>query len=240
MWRTVIVLACSSAGALAVALSLLELRAVQPSATGAITGTVRFLGKVPPDKDIPVTDGGMIKHNDLVVDPKTKGLRYVVLMLENAPAQPKIKQAKPVVVDQREWIFIPRVVAVRHGQAVRFENSDLANHSVMSASTVPANQINVIAAPGQPVEHVFEVQKLPVQIGCSIHAWMRAWVFVIPHPWFAVTDSQGNFQIADVPPGKYTLWLRHPDTNRQERREITVEPGKKVNLSIEWKEVQAK
>jgi plastocyanin len=220
--------------AAAAIVNCVELRAVQPSTAGEITGIVRFVGKVPPDKEILVTDGGKIKHNDLVVDPKTKGLRYVVVMLENAPAQPKLKKAKPAIVDQREWIFIPRVVAVQHGQAVRFENSDLANHSVMSASPVEANQINVIAAPGQPIEHVFEVQKLPVQIGCAIHAWMRAWVYVVPHPWFAVTDTQGNFRIADVPPGKHTIWLRHADTNRQERREITVEAGKKLSLSIEW------
>src|SRR5437867_3832938 len=91
---------------------------------GIIKGRVSFTGKLLPAKDIVITDVRTIQHNDLVVDPKTKGLRYVMAMLENAPIQPKLKQAKPVLVDQRDMIFVPRVVAVQHGQAVRFGNSD--------------------------------------------------------------------------------------------------------------------
>ena len=60
----------------------------------------------------------------------------------------------------------------------RFENNDLCNHSVMAASTLPANQFNIVAAPNQPYEHLFEPQKHPVQVGCALHPWMRALVVV--------------------------------------------------------------
>jgi plastocyanin len=207
------------------------------TATGTITGVVRYTGKVPPPKKIMTTDGGEIQHNDLVVDPKNKGLRYVVAILENAPARAKVQKAKPVLVDQRAMIFTPRVVAVQHGQAVRFENSDLCNHSVMASSTSKANQFNLFVTPGRPYTHVFELQKHPVQIGCSLHSWMRAWVFVVPHPWFAVTDAKGKFYVEKVPPGKYTLWLRHPDTGHQQRRPLEVKAGKTTQLNIEWKKI---
>lgn len=208
-----------------------------PSALGAVHGQVRFTGDVPAPKKIMTTDGGTILHNDLVVDPKTKGLRFVVAVLENAPAQPKVAKAQPVLVDQRDMIFLPRVVAVQHGQAVRFENNDLCNHSVMASSTVAANQFNTFVTATTPFEQVFEPQKRPVQIGCSLHPWMRAWVYVVPHPWFGVSDRLGQFKMERVPPGKYTLWLRHADSGQQVRQDVEVQAGKTTEIKIEWQKM---
>jgi len=225
----------------AICLSLLLGSCMMPASAqqradfATIKGHVRFVGKVPPPKKILTTDGGTLLHSDLVVDPKTKGLRHVVVVLENAPAQPKEKKASTVLIDQRDMLFLPRVVAIRSGQKVRFENNDLCNHSVMASSIVSANQFNVVAASNQPYEHVFEPQKLPVQIGCSFHPWMRAWVYVVPHPWFAVTDAEGKFNIERVPPGKYSVWLRHADSGIQERQQVQVEAGKTAELKIEWR-----
>src|SRR4051794_40996401 len=100
-------------------------------APGTITGVVRFTGTVPPPKEVVTTDGTTIRHHELLVDSKTRGLRYVVASLEDAPARPKLRDAEPVLVDQKDMRFVPRVVAVQHGQPVRFDNSDLCNHSVM-------------------------------------------------------------------------------------------------------------
>jgi plastocyanin len=211
-----------------------------PPATGTITGTARFTGKMPPAKKVTTTDGAVIEHNDLVVEPKSKGLRYVFVQLEGAPAQPKVKKAEPVVVDQRDMLFVPRVVAVRHGQAVRFDNSDLCNHSVQAVSTLAANQFNKFTAPNNPLEHVFEVQKKPVVIGCALHGWMRAWVYVVPHPWFAVSDPEGRFRLGDVPAGKHLLSFVHPDSGLQERKEVTVETGQTATISVEWTKLDAK
>ena len=216
-----------------VGLGMMPAAPPQQADIGTIEGQVRFTGNVPPPKRILTTDGGTLLHSDLVVDPKTKGLRHVVVVLENAPAQPKAK-GNALLVDQRDMLFLPRVVAIQHGQKVRFENNDLCNHSVMAASTVPANQFNIVAAPNQPYEHVFEPQKHPVQIGCALHAWMRAWVYVVPHPWFAISDVQGKFKIERIPPGKHTVWLRHADSGKQERQQVQVEAGKTAELNVEW------
>jgi len=207
---------------------------------GSISGVVRFTGESPPAKKITTSDGGTIVHNDLVVDAKSKGLRDVVAIFDNAPAQPKVRNARPVVVDQREMIFVPRVVAVQHGQAVSFDNSDMFNHSVMANSKVAANRFNIFVSPGKPYEHVFEVQPRPIPIGCSLHSWMRAWVYVVPHPWFAVSNEQGRFEIKTVPPGKYTLSLHHADTGMREEREVEVTAGKSVEIAVEWRKVEGK
>ncbi|OAI50417.1 hypothetical protein AYO44_17780 [Planctomycetaceae bacterium SCGC AG-212-F19] len=219
---------------------LLASLAAEPPATGTITGVVRFTGKVPQPKLITTTDGLQIKHNDLVVDAKTKGLRWVAVVLEDAPAQEKVAKAEPVIVDQKDMIFMPRVVPVRHGQPVRFENSDQFNHSVQAISTLPANQFNQFVGANQPVTHTFEYQPRPVMIGCTLHGWMRAWVFVVKHPWFAVTEADGAFCMTNVPAGKYTLLLTHPDTGLQERRMVVVEVGKTATVTVEWEKVERK
>ena len=69
---------------------------------------------------------------------------------------------------------------------------------------------------------------------------MTAWVFVAPHPWIAVTDEKGAFTIKDVPPGKYTLWLYHPDTRLEERKPVEVKAGQKAEVEFEWKEAKPK
>src|SRR5262245_36319451 len=73
-----------------------------PLATGQVAGVIRFTGPVPPVKKIVTPDNSTILHQDLVVDPRSKGLRDVLTVLETAPAQPKLKNAKAVLVDQRD------------------------------------------------------------------------------------------------------------------------------------------
>lgn len=208
----------------------------EPS-TGSVSGTIRYLSEVPPTQKIPTTDGGTILHNDLVVDAKTKGLRYVVAVVENVPAQPKPDKAPLVVVDQRDMLFLPRVVALREGQTIRFENNDLCNHAVSAASTNAANVFNVLTPQNNPFEFRFKSQKSPVLIGCPLHPWMRAWVFVLPHPFCAVSDPAGKFLIDGLPAGKHTLLLTHPDTGRNERRQVEILAGKTTHLNIDWQKM---
>jgi plastocyanin len=202
---------------------------------GGVFGTVRFLGAVPPDQKIMTTDGGTILHNDLVVDPRTKGLRHVVVALEKAPDAHKAPPRKDkAIMDQRDMLFLPRVIAIQEGQTVHFENNDLCNHGVRANSTLKANTFNVNTPPGQPFDFEFKTQKNPVIIDCPIHAWMKAYLFAFDHPFFAVTDAAGAFRISNVPPGKHNLVIRHADTGAREVRPIIVEAGKDVTINIDW------
>jgi plastocyanin len=196
---------------------------------------------LPPAKQLPTGDGGMVEHHDLIVDAKTKGLRWVIAALEDAPAQPKPKEGlDPVVIDQKNLLFIPRVVAVQHGQPVRFDNSDNINHSVSIFTGLKENELNVFVTAKDPVTKTFEAEKAPLRVGCVLHPSMTAWVYVAPHPWVAVTDEQGAFAIRGVPQGKYTLVLRHPDTGLLERRAVEVKAGQKAEVDVEWKEPRPK
>jgi plastocyanin len=222
---------------------LLLSRGVAPAQekTGTIQGVIRFTGAVPPAKQLPTGDGGMIDHYDLVVDAKTKGLRWVIAVLEDAPAQPKLKGGEdPVLIDQKNFLFIPRVIAVQHGQPVLFDNSDNVNHSVTIFGKNKENEVNTFVTKKDPLTKAFEAEPAPLRVGCVLHASMTAWVYVAPHPWVAVTDEKGAFTIKDVPPGKYKLRLYHPDTRLEERKEVTVKAGQKLGVDVEWKESKPK
>ncbi len=209
--------------------------------SGTIKGVVRFTGTIPPAKQLPTGDGGTIDHHDLVVDPKTKGLRWVVAAVEDAPEQPRLKDGdSPIVIDQKDFLFLPRVIAVQHGRSVRFDNSDNVNHSVTIFSDVKENSLNVFVTAKDPVVKDFAAEKAPLRVGCALHPSMTAWIYVVPHPWVAVSDEKGTFAIRGIPPGKYKLLLRHPDTGLLERRDVEVRPGKSIEVEVEWKEPRPK
>jgi plastocyanin len=210
--------------------------ACPPPPSGAVEGVVRFTGKAPPPRKLQTMDG-VILHHDLVIDKKTKGLSHVVVSWLHAPAQPRAAKREAAVMDQEKLLFVPRVVAVMHGQKVRFENSDSCNHSVLATSGVKANEFNVFVTPGKPHEHAFEAQKHPVPIGCSLHPWMKAHVYVFDHPWFGVTGEKGAFRIAGLRPGKQTLWFRHAESGLNAKVEVEVKAGKTARVELEWKEL---
>jgi plastocyanin len=205
----------------------------QEAATGRIEGTVKFTGEVPPPQKILTSDGATLLHRDLVVDPKNKGLRFVAVVIENAP-KGSSPAAEPVMIDQRDMQFIPRVVAVQEGRKVRIENNDLCNHAVQGTSIIQANQFNVLTPMGQPFETTLKADKHPVTLGCPLHTWMRAYIFVHSHPFFAVTDAEGRFCIDGLPPGEYSLLFRHPDTGLKEKRTVRVEPDKAATVEVTW------
>jgi plastocyanin len=205
-------------------------------ATGQITGIVRFTGTVPPPRRVETNDGTTIEIEiaDLRVGPQTKGLAEVLVFVENPPLTKSPPPRQAAVIDQVNWLFRPRVVGVVAGQEVRFENNDTCNHSVQTQSSNPTNQINASAGPGVPIIHRFEAQRDPIPVSCALHPWMRAYLFVSPHPFFAVTDERGEFALPKLPPGEYRLRWLHPISRLQTHREVTVAAQTTVRLNIVW------
>jgi plastocyanin len=217
---------------------LLVISVAQPPTTGSITGAIRYTGVIPPSQRITLTDGSLLMHNDVVVDAKTKGLRDVVVLLDWKEKTPLDAKAKPVVVDQRDLLFVPRVITVQAGRKVRFENNDSFNHCVGAKSVIAENSFNVTTPAGQPYEHQFKAQKNPIPIDCALHSWMRAWIIVAEHPYHAVTDARGAFRIDGVPAGKHKLLLIHPETNYRDAITIDVQAGKTADVAVEWKSLK--
>lgn len=206
---------------------------------GSIEGTVTFIGEVPKST---MTDDAGRRHELLEVDSKTRGLRYVAVYVTQAdgspvPSQPRVTAARSpekLLMDQVDYAFTPRVLAVREGEAVTFTNSDPANHNVRTTASNKTNEFNVFTGIDGKHEHKFRVEPRyhPVRLGCDIHPWMRAWIFVFDHPWFAVTDKTGQFRIADVPPGEFLFHVVQPDIAHREQQRVSVVATETVKLEI--------
>lgn len=201
---------------------------------GRIEGTVRYRGRIPVS-DTP-DNAGMVGPL-LEVDEAEGGLRYAVVYLVGIEANDIPRpEAGQVRVDQRDLAFHPHVTAVRAGRDVRFSNSDPENHNVRAQSRVPGNEFNVTTASGLEVEKAFEVEPeyAPILLSCDIHPWMRAWVYVFEHPFFAVTDKEGRFAIGPLPEGTYDVRVRQPDGRLRAEGRVRVEAGVTRPLDIEF------
>jgi plastocyanin len=158
--------------------------------------------------------------------------------LPEAPPPEEDADADPVVVDQEDETFVPHMIAVRDGETIAFTNHDNANHNVRTATFDRRNEFNVYTGPDGEYRHTFYAgERLrPIRIGCDIHSWMRAWIYVFDHPWFAVTDEMGEFEIRDVPPGDYTLIIRQPDVGltREVTVTVTVTGGEPLTIDAEF------
>jgi len=110
-----------------------------------------------------------------------------------------------VQMDQQQCVYVPRVVVVPVGGTVEFLNTDRLLHNLHSNST--GNPIfNRTQPRGRTIPIVFKEPEI-IRVDCDLHPWMRAWVVVADHPFYAVTNDRGEFILDNVIPGEYTLQL---------------------------------
>lgn len=143
----------------------------------------------------------------LVTDARGAPLGAAVAYLSGpglaAPAAPP-----PVVVDQRDKQFDPRISVIATGTAVSFPNSDQIRHSVYSFS--PAKTFSMKLYSGKPSAPVVFDRPGIVVLGCNIHDRMAAWVVVVDSPLYGRTDGTGHLTLHNTRPGDYELHLWYP------------------------------
>lgn len=175
--------------------------------TAFIKGVISLAGKEPVMGSIanqPCHAGaGPIQEETVVADPSGH-LANVIVYLENAPPAPWENDSAPVVLNQVNCRYVPHVLALRTGQTLHVTTSDPTLHNVHGVCTVNAPFNFALVAPGQSKDLTFGEPEL-FQVRCDVHPWMKAYVQVFSHPWFAVTDKNGSFEIKNVPGGSYTL-----------------------------------
>src|SRR5213080_827338 len=112
-----------------------------------------------------------------------------------------------IVIDQRKMAFVPHVVAAQQGTTVEFLNSDPVGHNVYWPSISGNKKLahNLGTWP-KGEKKPFQFNDVGVaSLLCNVHPEMSGYVVVTPTPYFAVTDKDGNFEIKNIPAGKYTL-----------------------------------
>jgi plastocyanin len=173
-----------------------------------IKGNVRYLGAPAEKKKLPVTIDqyvcGKDKETEELVLSSTNGIRNAVVSLRTPPPGAKWEANLPSVkMDQKQCAFVPRVVVVPVGGTVDFLNSDRLLHNVRGGGKENAS-FNRAQPHARTISIVFKKPEV-LRVECDLHSWMRGWVVVAEHPYYAVTNEQGEFVLENVPPGKYVL-----------------------------------
>jgi plastocyanin len=194
--------------ALAILVLATGLTTPDDAAGGAIKGTVTLKGAPPELKKLAVTIDQYVcgkekTPEDLVLSPQG-GVRSAVVWLDKPPAgAPAAALPSAATMDQKDCLFAPRVVVVPAGGKVDFLNSDRLLHNLHGtpAANPPFNRTQ---PKGRTITIGFEKPEI-IRVTCDLHSWMRGWVVVAEHPYYALTDGAGEFELKGLPPGRYTL-----------------------------------
>lgn len=150
--------------------------------------------------------------------------RRVVVYLESAP-RPAFSEfpASRARMDQRAEQFVPRLLAITVGTTVEFPNNDKTFHNVFSLSRARTFDLGRFP-PGRAGAVRFDRPGI-VPVFCDIHTHMSAYILVFTHPFFAVSDTDGRYEIPNVPPGSYTLMVWSELGTASPRRVTVPESG---------------
>ena len=109
------------------------------------------------------------------------------------------------------------------GGTVDFLNSDRLLHNLHSVGKENPT-FNRTQPKGRTVSMTFTKPEI-VRIDCDLHSWMRAWVVVAAHPFYAVTGSDGEFTLEGVPPGRYMLQIWQESLGTVTKEVVVPESG---------------
>ena len=135
------------------------------------------------------------------------------------------------VLDQVGCLYQPLVLGMQLEQTLEIKNSDPFMHNVNAQAKRGAFNVAMIK-PGV-VEREFKKPQVMVPIECNVHPWMKAWIGVVAHPFFAVTDDNGQFEIKDVPPGNYTVEFWHSKLGTQSKS-VQVSGSQNTKLDVQF------
>ena len=202
-------------------ISLLTIAAFSTSAPfafgGDISGKVTLKG-TPKQAELPIDLGpecGKLNTSKPTtrhyVVGKDGGLANVFVYVKDAKkADPKVPAT---TLDQVGCIYEPYVMGVVAGQKFKIKNSDATFHNVHATPKIN-NEFNNAQPAGAPdIEKSFDKPEVLVRMKCDVHPWMFAYIGVLEHPYFAVSDKDGNFKISGLPDGKYTVVAYHLKTH---------------------------
>jgi hypothetical protein len=200
---------------------------VDPATAATLRGKISFKGVKPPRVKISMeaeagcqqAHAGHPVYDEPVVVGKAAGLAnafvYIQSGLEGKTFEP-VKEA--VNFDQHGCMFVPHVIGIRAAQPLDVKNSDPVSHNI---HPMPKNnrEWNEQQSPQAPVaEHKFARREVMIPVKCNVHSWMRAYIGVVEHPYFAVTGSDGSFEWPNLPPGDYTVAVWHEKLGDQTKQ----------------------
>lgn len=199
---------------------------------GTISGKAHFTGTAPQMEKISMAADPTCASlhsepvfDDSVVANQNGTLKNVFVYVKEGlegKAFPVPDQA--VTIDQQGCQYHPHVFGIQAGQPLEIINSDNTLHNVHSMAE-KNKQFNLgMPLQGMKLKKKFDTPEVMAKFKCDVHPWMHAYIGVLTHPFYSVTDEAGTFEIENLPPGQYTIEAWHEKFGTQ-TQQVTVSEG---------------
>ena len=221
-------------------------KSVDPATAGEVTGSVKLDGTAPKAKTInmaaePACAKGRTSPamTEEVVTGDAGSLANVVVYVKSGldgysfPAP-----SGAAKIEQQGCQYHPHVVAMQVGQNIDVVNADQTTHNI---HPIPKDnrEWNESQPPGAaPIEKSFTREEIAIPVKCNVHPWMKAYMAVLPNPYFQVTDKDGKFDLKDLPPGTYTLTAWHELYGTSDQT-VTIGPKESKSVTFTFKAAAA-
>jgi plastocyanin len=193
-----------------------------PASAGRIAGKVTLAGRKPARRRITVDDDECNKTRnaplfaeDVVVGDHGGLANVLVHVKAGLNGKTFEPPASAVRFDQKGCSFQPHVIALRTGQHLEITNSDQVTHNIHPMPRENREWNQGQPSGSEPIQREFRKSETGIPVKCNVHAWMRSYIHVIDHPYFAVSAPDGSFELTNLPPGEYTLEAWHEKLGQQ-------------------------
>jgi len=214
---------------------------------GTITGKTAFKGVAPKQRAISMDADSVCaaKHQGTVY-PETivvngnGSLRNVFVYVKTGLEGKNFAVPdQPVVLDQNGCMYQPHVLGVQTRQNVKVISSDNTTHNIHPLPQVN-REWNVSQAPGaEPILRNFARPEATIPVKCNQHPWMRAYIHVIDHPFYAITGDDGSYKLEGLPPGDYEIEAVHEELGASTQK-ITVPAKGSATANFDFNAKQAR
>ena len=189
-----------------------------------VSGKVKYNGKKPKPKKLNMSADAMCGkmhsgpvYNESFVLDKEGYMKNVIVWIKNAPKTSVPKS--PVTLDQVGCQYKPHVTGIMKGQNLVIKNSDKTIHNIHSMADKNSNFNFAMPINSDDRIKSFSKTEDPFYIKCDVHPWMKSWVFVLEHKYWATTNRNGEYSIdlTGLKPGTYDLcfWQEKWDKTMQ-------------------------
>jgi hypothetical protein len=214
---------------------------VSDADAATVTGKVAFTGDKPAMKNISMDATPACarahttpqKSQEVVVNDNGT-LRNVFVWVKSGVPDKQWPVTGAVRLDQKGCMYEPHVFGVMTNQDIEIANDDPTNHNIHPLPKENREWNESQPPKGESKKKSFARQEVMIPVKCNVHPWMRAYIGVVSHPFFAVTGDDGTFTIKGLPPGKYTLEAWHEKYGTQDV-EITVAPKESKTNDFSFK-----
>jgi plastocyanin len=203
-----------------------------------ITGKVTFTGEKPAMRTIDMSANPACqrahttpqKSEEVIVNDNGTLRNAFVWIKSGLPDRQWPVPTTTVALDQDGCMYKPHVIGVMAGQGIEIKNDDPTNHNIHPLPKINQEWNESQPPKGDAKTKSFPREEVMIPVKCNVHPWMRAYIGVVSHPFFAVTGDDGTYTIKGLPPGTYTLevWQEKYGT-----KDVPVTVGAKESKSVD-------